>query len=93
MHICLSKLTIIGWDNGLLPGRRQAIIWTNAGILLIGPLGINFCEILIKIFVFSFNKPITPGIEKGDVSYLTDSPVTTRSGMCNSVADKESWQL
>ena len=38
-HICVSKLTIIGSDNGLSPGRRQAIIWTNAGILLIRPLG------------------------------------------------------
>ena len=36
-HICVGKLTIIGSDNGLSPGRRQAIIWTNAGILLIGP--------------------------------------------------------
>ena len=36
-HICVSKLTIIGSDNGLSPDRRQAIIWTNAGILLIGP--------------------------------------------------------
>ena len=41
-HICLGNLTIIGSDNGLSPGRRQAIIWTNAGILLIGPLGTNF---------------------------------------------------
>ena len=38
------------------PGRRQAIIWTNAGILLIGPLGTNFCEILIGIQIFSFKK-------------------------------------
>ena len=38
------------------PGRRQAIIWINAGILLIGPLGINFSEILIKINTFSFKK-------------------------------------
>ena len=45
----LNKLTIIGSDNGFSPGRRQAIIWTNAGILLIGPLGINFSEILIEI--------------------------------------------
>ena len=37
-HICVGKLTIIGSDNGLSPGRSQAIIWTNAGILLIGPL-------------------------------------------------------
>ena len=47
MHICVGKLTIIGSANGLSPGRRQAIIWTNAGILLIGPLGTNFSEILI----------------------------------------------
>ena len=46
-HICVSKLTSIGSDNGLAPGRRQAIIWTNAGILLIGHLGTNFSEILI----------------------------------------------
>ena len=38
-HVCVSKLTIIGSDNGLSPGRRQAIIWTSAGILLIRPLG------------------------------------------------------
>ena len=38
-HICVSKLTIIGSDNGLSPDRRQAIIWTNAGLLLIGPVG------------------------------------------------------
>ena len=55
-HICVSKLTTIGSDNGLSPGRRQAIIWTNAGILLIGPLGTDFSEILIEILTFSFKK-------------------------------------
>ena len=55
-HICVVKLTIIGSDNGLSPGRRQAIIWTNAGILLIGPLGTNFIQILIGIQTFSFKK-------------------------------------
>ena len=55
-HICVSKLTIIGSDNGLSPGRRQTIIWTNAGILLIGPLGTNFSEILIGIQTFSVKK-------------------------------------
>ena len=55
-HIFVSKLTIIGSDNGLSPGRRQAIIWTNAGILLIGPLGTNFNEILIEIHIISFKK-------------------------------------
>ena len=52
----VGNLTIIGSDNGLSPGRRQAIIWTNVGILLIGPLGINFSEILIEITTFSFKK-------------------------------------
>ena len=56
MHICVSKLTIIGSDNGLSPGRRQPIIWTNAGILLIRPLETNFSDILIKIHIFSFKK-------------------------------------
>ena len=51
-----SKLTIIISDNGVLPGRRQAIIWTSAGILLVGALGTNFSEILIKICIFSLNK-------------------------------------
>ena len=57
-HICVSKLTIIGSDNGLSPDRRQAIIWTNAGLLLIGPLGTNFSEILIKILHFHSRKCI-----------------------------------
>ena len=40
-HICVKKL---------------AIIWSNDGILLIGPLGTNFSEIFIGIHTFSFNK-------------------------------------
>ena len=36
--------------------RRQAIIWTNAWILLIGPLETNFREILIITHAFSFKK-------------------------------------
>ena len=36
--------------------RRQAIIWTYAGILLIGPAGTNFSEILIEILTFSFKE-------------------------------------
>ena len=35
---------------------RQAIIWTNAGNLLSGPLGTNFSEILIETDKFSFKK-------------------------------------
>ena len=55
-NICVSKLTIIGSDNGLSPDRRQAIIWTNAGLLLIEPVGTNFCETLVEIHTFSFTK-------------------------------------
>ena len=39
-----AKLTTIGSGNGLAPVRHQAIIWTNAGFLLI-----TFTEIWIKI--------------------------------------------
>ena len=55
-HICVGNPIIIGSDNGLSPGRRQTIIWTNAGILLIWPLGTNFSEILIEMYTFSFKK-------------------------------------
>ena len=56
-HICVGKLISIGSDNGLSPERRrQAITWTNAGILLIGPLGTNFSENLIEIQTFSLKK-------------------------------------
>ena len=55
-HICVGNLTIIGSDNGLSPGQRQAITWTNVGISLIEPLGTNFSEMLIEIHTFSFKK-------------------------------------
>ena len=70
-NICASQLTIIGadngmyatvnwvsigWDNGLSPFQCQAIIWTNAGMFLIGTLGTNFSEILSEIHEFSFKK-------------------------------------
>ena len=55
-HQCVGNLTIIGSDNGLSPGRRQAITWTNVGILLIRPLATNFSERLIEIHTFSFKK-------------------------------------
>ena len=55
-HICTSKLTTIGSDNGLSPSRRQAIIWTNAGILSIRTLRTNFSEMLSEIHTFSYKK-------------------------------------
>ena len=55
-HICVGNITIIGSDNCLSPGRRHAIIWTDAGILLIGPSATDVNEILIKNHTFSFKK-------------------------------------
>ena len=55
-HICVSKLTMIGSDSALSPDRCHTIIWTNDGMLLIGPPGTNFTEILIEIHTFSFKK-------------------------------------
>ena len=55
-HICVGNLTIFDSNNGLWPGRRQAITWTNAGLLLIRPWGTHFYEILIGIQTFSFKK-------------------------------------
>ena len=40
----------------LVGAKPLAIIWTNAGILSIGPLGTNFSGILSEINVFSFKK-------------------------------------
>ena len=57
-YLCVGKLTIIGSDNGMSPGRHQAIIWTNDGILLIRTLETNFSEILIEIHTFSLKKCI-----------------------------------
>ena len=59
-HMCVDNLANIGPDNcshnGLSSGRRQAIIWTDAGMLLMGPLATNFNEVVIEIYVFSFQK-------------------------------------
>ena len=41
----------IGLGNGLSPVRRQPIIWTNAGLMSIGPLGIK-----IQNFSFTIHK-------------------------------------
>ena len=56
MHICVTKLTIIGSDNCLSPGRCQPIVWTNAEILLIGPY--EQISVLIEIQTFHWRKSI-----------------------------------
>ena len=47
---------MIGSNNGLSPVRRQAIIWTNAILFSIRPLGTNFSQIVSEIQIFSFKK-------------------------------------
>ena len=39
-HVSVNKAITVS-DNGLVPNRRQAIIWTNAGLLLIKSLNTN----------------------------------------------------
>ena len=61
MYIYVSKLAIIGADDGLSPGRRQTIFWTNAWIWYIllymtDPLGTKLGENLIETDTFSFKK-------------------------------------
>ena len=73
MHICVSKLTIIGSDNGLLPRWHQAIIWTNAGMFLIWSLEINFNETLIEIYIASFKKMHLKMSSANGVHFVLDS--------------------
>ena len=54
--ICVGNLAFIGSDNCLSPDWGKLIIWTNAGILYIGPLGTNFSETLNEIHTFSFKE-------------------------------------
>ena len=66
MHIYVSKPINIGSDNGLSTRQCQAIIWTNAWILLNEPLGTNFSEILIETQTFSFTKKMHMKISYGN---------------------------
>ena len=78
-HLCVNKWTTIGSDNGLSPGRRQAIIWTNAGKLLIKPSETNVSEILFLICT-RINGWVNNG-EAGDLRHYRahyDVPVMMR---------------
>ena len=90
-HICVGSLTIIGSDNGLSHGPREAIIWTNAGILSIGPLGTNYSGILFEIHAFSSRKsiwtsakwsPFCPGFNVLSQSILVKGPL---GSSCDSI--------
>ena len=95
-HISVGKLTIIGSDNGLSPGRRQAIIWTNAGILIIGALGTNVSEISIKICTFSLKKMLLKmSSGKGRPSCLNVLFMLISSNTCLRViyTDQVKWYI
>ena len=72
-HICVSRLSIFGSDNGLSPGRWQVQIWTSAGILLIGQLGPYFIEILVEISTFSFQKIYIWKFRLGNVGHFVSA--------------------
>ena len=54
--ICVVNRVSIGSNNGLSPGRRQAIIWTNADISSIRTQRAYFNEIAFEIQIFLFMK-------------------------------------
>ena len=81
-HIWVTKLTIIGSGNVLSSGGRQAIIGTNVGLLLIGPLRINFSEILITIEIFSLKKYDWKCMRNGSY-FVTASVYWNGMGVCN----------
>ena len=98
MHICIIKLTIIGSDNGLSPGRHQAMICTNAGILLISLLGTNSTDILIEVHIFLLKTmhlkisswkcwPFCIGLNVLNDSHLGDAAVNFNQGFSNSIQD------
>ena len=51
-HIYVGRITIMGSDDGLSPGRFQPIIWTSAKILLSGPVGTNKRNIHWNVNIF-----------------------------------------
>ena len=69
----LRSLVLTHWGQVIYasPGRRQAIIWTNVGILSIGPLGTNFSDVFIEIHTLSFKK-----------THFKMSPAKRRSFCC-----------
>ena len=72
IHLRVVNLTIIGTDNGLLPDQHQAITWTNAEILLIGPLGTNFSEVLIKIHIHFHSRKCMMASSHGSIFQVSE---------------------
>ena len=91
-----SDLTITGSDYGLSPGQRQAIIRTNAGMLLIRSFGTNLSEILIEIYPFPFKKmhlKVSSGKWRPfflGLNVLNNYQIMT-SWLCNSHLSSNKW--
>ena len=56
ISLMLSDVCINGSSKGLSTSQHKTIIWTNAGVYLIKPLGTDFSEISIEIHTLPFNK-------------------------------------
>ena len=75
-HICVSTLPFIVSAYGLSPGRRQAIIWTDAGILSIGPLKTKISVKMQSKFRYFHSKRWAP-CWPHELCYLGQSMVDT----------------
>ena len=60
----ISKSHKCSLTNGLSPGPCQALIWANAGILLIRTLGTKFSEVLSELKIFIQENAFENGICK-----------------------------
>ena len=93
MHICIGKLIIIGSDNGLSPGRHQAIIWTNTGILLIGLWGQTPVKFKSKFKYFHWKTRQIWGIWKLRPAYSPETPNLGQNRWCFVPCDLEIWWM
>ena len=65
MFICASKLGNDWFRSWFVAYLAASIIWTNAGLLLIGPLGMNFSDIWIKMHEFLYKDINLECLENG----------------------------
>ena len=63
-HICFRKLTIIGSDNGLSPGRRPAIIWTNTEYCQLDPWEQTSVKFSVKFIYFHWENAFENVVHK-----------------------------
>ena len=74
-HICVGNLAVMGSVNGLSSGRRQAIVCTNAAILLILPLATNFTKLFSNFKYFYQRKCIWKCRPEKNVGHFVAAPM------------------